>query len=44
MAQPKELVEKLVNYYFNILTITECADKYGIVPSTVYIWVKRYLN
>lgn len=38
---PKELKEKVVEEYLSGSTLTELADKYHIVPSTVYVWVKR---
>ena len=38
----KELKEKVVKEYKNGATITELSDKYGIVPSTVFFWVKYW--
>lgn len=42
MAYSKEFREKIVNEYLNGKTITELSDKYKIVPSTVFFWVKYY--
>jgi len=42
MAIPKEIKDKVVQEYLTGSTLTMLADKYSVVPSTIYVWVKRY--
>lgn len=42
MAISKEIKDQVVKEYLSGSTLTFLADKYKVVPSTIYVWVKRY--
>jgi len=42
MSKPKELKELAVKEYLSGSSLTLVADKYKVVPSTIFVWVKQF--
>ena len=42
MSKSAELKNDAIQAYLSGSTITEVADRFNVVPSTVFVWVKRY--
>ena len=42
MSKSSDLKAEAIKAYLSGSTLTEVADKFNVVPSTVFVWVKRY--
>lgn len=42
MSKSVDLKNEAIKDYLTGSSLTEVADKYNVVPSTIFVWAKRY--